>query len=113
MPEEPFDPLQFCLELLSFVLNQHPFSHLIEHGEPHGNVEPVQNVRALGTVTFPQIANRVSPIREKCDRLVHLQALRLEDFKQSSPRFGVVARNQPEPGRRFFSSGAFTHNHLK
>ena len=67
----------------------------------------------MGAVTFRQIANGVSPIREKRDGLIHLQPLSLEDFKKSSPRFGVIAGNQPKPGRCPFSGGAFAHNDLE
>src|SRR5215470_4376830 len=110
MPEEPFHPLQLFLELVSFVLDRHRFSHLIEHGQTHGNVEPVQYMRSLWAVTFGQVANGVSPIREKRDGLVHLQSLCPEDFKESSPRLGIIAGNQPEPGRRPLSGGAFAYN---
>ena len=37
--EKPFHPLQFFLELLSFVLDRDAFGHLVEYGETHGNYD--------------------------------------------------------------------------
>jgi hypothetical protein len=113
VPKEPFHPLQFLLEFLAFVFDWHRFSHLTQHGEPHSDMKPVQNVRSKGTVTFCQIAHRVSSIREKCDGLVHLQSLRLQHLKESSPWFGVIARHQPESRCGSFSARAFPDNYFK
>jgi hypothetical protein len=63
-------------------------------------------------VAIGQITKRGSSIREECDRLVHLQPLRLQDLKEPSPWFGVVARHQPESGSGSISGGACAHNHL-
>ena len=41
VPEGSLHPLQFLLELLSFVLDRHPFGHLVQHSDAHGNVKPI------------------------------------------------------------------------
>src|SRR5450755_1651154 len=67
----------------------------------------------LGAVSFCQIANRVSPIGEKRDCLVHLQALSLQHFKEASPRLRVVARHQSKSGCGSVSRYAFPDNYFK
>jgi len=60
-----------------------------------------------------QLTHGLSSIGEKGDGLVHLHALSLQDFKESSPRFGIVTRDQPKTGRDSFSRRTFAHNHFK
>ena len=43
----------------------------------------------------------------------HVQSLSLQDLKESSPWFRIVARDQPKTGGGSFSCRAFAHNHFK
>src|SRR6266496_5988337 len=67
----------------------------------------------LGTVSLCQIANSVSHIGEKRDRLVHLQTLSLQDLKESSSWLRIIARHQPESSGDSVSRYAFPDNYFK
>ncbi len=76
-------------------------------------MKPVKDMLCKRIEALGHIAERIAPIGEKGDGLVHLHPLALQDFKQSSLGLGIVARDQPKTGRGSFSCRAFAHNHFK
>ena len=67
-----------------------------------------KRVEALG-----QLTDRISPIGEKGDGLVHLHPLSLQDLKESSPGLAIVAGDHPKTGGGSFSCRTFADNDFK
>ena len=64
---------------------------LFEDGEPHGNMEPVENVLGARRHIRCHAPDTVLAIGQERDLLVHLQSLLLQHFMQAAPRFPVEA----------------------
>src|SRR4030095_5788245 len=65
------------------------FGVLVQHGQSHREMKPVQNVLSFLTHIELQIADGVAAVREKRNLLVQLEPLRLQDLVQPAFRFGV------------------------
>src|SRR2546426_1749836 len=74
---------------------------------------PASEPRSLLRHRYPMRGLPVLAAGEKGDGLVHLHPLALQDFKQSSPGLGIVARDQPKTGCGSFSRRTFADNHFK
>src|SRR5215831_13408623 len=57
---------------------------------------PVQDMRGLGTHLQLELPKRVVAIREKRDRLVHLEVLRVQDLVETALRLGVQGLHKPK-----------------
>ena len=61
-----------------------PSGTLLEYRDPHGDVEPIQNVLRLRVKFFLKIANGVAAIREEGHLLVSLHSLRFEQVEEAA-----------------------------
>src|SRR5262245_31238907 len=64
---------------------------LPHHGDAHGDVKPVEQMLSERAQIQLQFAHGLAAVREKRDRLTHLQSLRLEQLGQPTLGFSVVA----------------------
>ena len=61
-----------------------PFNYARPNGEPHGEMEPVENVLGARRHVRRQVPDRVAAIGQERDVLIHLQALFAQDLMQAS-----------------------------
>ena len=57
-------------------------------------MEPVEQMLGLRAQVELEIPDRVAPIGEKLDLLVHLEALGLEEFEEAALRFLVIGLHE-------------------
>ena len=91
VPQVPLDAFQFPLDRVRFLVvmvGQSPGA-LSEHGEPHGQMEPVENVLGTGGHIRRQVPDRVAAVGQERDVLIHLQALFAQHLMQA-PLWPVV-----------------------
>jgi hypothetical protein len=62
---------------------------LVEDGETHRDVVPVENMLGLWAYVELEVTDGVTAVGEERDLLVQLHPLRLQDLKQAPFRFGV------------------------
>ena len=74
----------------------HALGVLAEHGQPHGDVEPVQHVLAAGADQLRERLDLVAPVGQERDVLVRLQPLARQDLEQPTLRFPVVTVHEAE-----------------
>lgn len=65
------------------------FGGVGQHGQPHGDVEPVQVVLGQWVEVSGQVAHVLAAVGEEDHRLVGLHALGREHVVQASPRLGL------------------------
>jgi len=69
---------------------------LLQNRDPHGDVEPIQNVLRIRVEIFLELANRITAIREESHLLVGLHSLGLEQIKQTALGLLVETLHQGE-----------------
>lgn len=67
---------------------------LAEHGQAHGNVEPVKHMLGCWSDEFGQGTHFLATIGQEGNVLVYLQTLALERVEQPVFRLGIVAMLQ-------------------
>ena len=72
--------------------------HVGHDGDPHGQVEPVQQVLGLGVEVAGNVADVLAAVGEEGDLLVGLHALGSKHLEQAPFGFGVVGLHIPEAG---------------
>jgi hypothetical protein len=73
---------------------------LLQHGQPHGDVEPVNQVLAEKMLVLLHPAYILAAIGQEHHLLVLLHALRLQQLPEPPARLLVVGLNEPETLRR-------------
>ena len=98
MPQPPLDPLQPILQGGCFdgIVVGQALGVLPEHGQPHGNVEPVQVMLAAGRQVAHERANAVAAVGQHRDRLIHWQPLAPQHLAEPALRCGILAADQAE-----------------
>ena len=97
MPQRPFEPcdlLSYLLAQLLIMVHQ-AFGVLVEDGEAHCHVVPVEDMLGLWAHVELEITDRVAAIGEKRDLLVQLHPLGLEH--RIEPTFGLLIQRLHEP----------------
>jgi hypothetical protein len=97
VPEIPFDPFQLTVQCRQIVIRcgrDQLLELLPQHRDAHGDLKPVEQMLSQRAQVQLEVADVVSTVGEKRDRLIHLQPLRLEQFGQPTLGFGVVARHE-------------------
>ena len=98
VPQVPLDAFQFpfgFLRLLVVMMGE-TLGILSQHGEPHGDVEPVEHVLGTGGHVRGQVPDRVAAIGQERDVLVHLQSLFAQNLMQAPLRLFVEALDETE-----------------
>src|SRR6266508_3556347 len=80
-----------------------PLAVLLQHGQLHREMKPVQNMRGLWAHLKLKRTKRVVAIRQKGNVLVHLQALRVQHLIQASFRLRIQCLHIAPSGRTFQS----------
>jgi hypothetical protein len=75
---------------------------LLQHGQAHREVKPIQEVFGLRVEVELEVARRITAIRQKRDLLIELVTLRLEHFEE--PTFGLLVIGLDE-GKAFAGDG--------
>src|SRR5712692_1865145 len=90
MPQKPFDPFEFPYHIVAECASlwtrrgRQPFGGLGQGGQSHRNMEPVEQMIGLRAEVELEIPDRLAPIGEKLDLLVHLQALGLKKVEEAA-----------------------------
>ena len=64
VPQQPFDPLQRgCLGLGCGGFSPRTLDHLPQHGQPHGDMEPIQHMLGFRRDVLLQAPKRISAVR--------------------------------------------------
>ena len=86
VPQVPLDAFQFPLDRVRFlvVMVSQSLGVLPEHGEPHGQMEPVEDVLGTGGHVRRQVPDCVAAVGQERDVLIHLQALLAQHLMQAS-----------------------------
>ena len=87
--------------------------HAGHDGDPHGQVEPVQQVLGLGVEVAGDVANVFAAVGEEGDLLVGGHPLGFEHFEQAPSGFGVVGLHIPEAAGPPASGDGLADDHLE
>ena len=109
MQHKPFQPLQLGGEGgRQLGRDTQALGQLGQHGDPHREVEPVQQVLGLRVEVVGQLADVFAAVGEEGDLLVGLHPLGGKHFEQSPFGFGriptVDANRYPADQRRLVSA---------
>ena len=98
VPQVPLDAFQFPFSVLRFVfvMMGEAFGILSQHGEPHGDMEPVEHVLGTGGHIRSQAPDSVAAIGQERNLLVHLQSLFAQNLVQAPLRLFVEALDETE-----------------
>src|SRR5450759_3534276 len=72
--------------------------HVGHHGDPHGDVEPVEQVLGLRVQHPRQVADVLAAVGAERDLLIRRQAVTGEHLEQPPLGLGVVGLHEPETG---------------
>ena len=92
VPQVALDLAQLARQggsIIRIVMRQ-PLHILLHHGDPHGDMEPVQDMLGGRGHVLGQVNNRIAAICHERHRLVFLPALLFQDLMKSPFWLGVV-----------------------
>ena len=98
VPQPPLDPLQPILQGGCFkgIVVRQALGVLTKHGQPHGNVEPIQVMLAAGRQVARERANAVTAVGQHRDRLILRQPLAPQHLAEPALRCGILAADEAE-----------------
>ena len=95
MPQKPVQPLKRPPHRLTDLIRalvimrrlRQAFRGLLQHGQAHRDMKPVQEMLSLGVEIQLELAHRIAAIGEEGDLLIELVTLRLEHFEGLCRKF--------------------------
>ncbi len=91
----------------------HAECELTHQREPHGDVEPIQDVLRLRTHAHLEVANGVAAVGEKNQLLIHLEALRREHVIKAPLGLRIEAADKAEALRIAVCRDALANDDLE
>ena len=90
-----------------------PLHILLHHGDPHGDMEPVQDMLGGRGHVLGQVDNRIAAICHERHRLVFLPALLFQDLMKSPFWLGVVTLDKAKVAGWAICWDGLSDRHLK